>query len=112
MSDKTQALRRRPNIRHLQLQGISIHPGRREVRVADRPIVTTATEFEILHYLAQHAGWVFTRNQLLDAVHGPDHPVTDRSIDVVIVGLRKRLGKHGDLIETVRGVGYRFRDSA
>ena len=62
--------------------------------------------------LASHAGWVFTRNQLVAAVHGPDYPVTDRSIDVLIAGVRKKLGPSSQLIETVRGVGYRFQDAA
>ncbi|MGI6272116.1 MAG: winged helix-turn-helix domain-containing protein, partial [Anaerohalosphaeraceae bacterium] len=54
--------------------------------------------------------WVFTRYQIVDAVHGSDYPVTDRSVDVQIVGLRKKLGSAGDYIETVRGVGYRFKE--
>ena len=94
----------------LTLQDLTIHPGKREVRLAGAVIATTATEFDVLLYLAQHSGWVFTRNQLVAAVHGPDYPVTDRSVDVVIVGLRRKLGSRGDWIETVRGVGYRFRD--
>ena len=80
------------------------------MRIAGGVVVTTATEFDVLLYLAQHSGWVFTRGRLVAAVHGPDYPVTDRSVDVVIVGLRKKLGARGDWIETVRGVGYRFRD--
>ena len=52
---------------------------------------------------------VFSRYQIVDAVHGEDYPVTDRSVDVQIVGLRRKLGKYGDLIETVRGVGYRMK---
>ena len=94
----------------LTLQDLTIHPGKREVRIAGVVVATTATEFEVLLYLAQHSGWVFTRGQLVAAVHGPDYPVTDRSVDVVIVGLRKKLGARGDWIETVRCVGYRFRD--
>ena len=89
---------------------LSIHPGKREVRIGDESLSLTATEFAMLNFLAQHPGWVFTRNQLVSAVHGPDYPVTDRSIDVVIAGLRKKLGSGGSLIETVRGVGYRFHD--
>ena len=94
----------------LTLQDLTIHPGKREVRIAGGVVATTATEFDVLLYLAQRSGWVFTRGQLVAAVHGPDYPVTDRSVDVVIVGLRKKLGARGDWIETVRGVGYRFRD--
>ena len=91
---------------------LTIHPGRREVRVGGRPVRLTATEFSVLQFLASHAGWVFTRDQLIAAVHGPDYPVTDRSIDVLIAGVRKKLADSSQLIETVRGVGYRFQDAA
>jgi len=65
----------------------------------------------VLYYLARRPGWVFTRTQIVDAVRGDDYPVTDRSVDVQIVGLRKKLGPHGGAyIETVRGVGYRFKE--
>jgi len=94
----------------LTIHNISIHPGRHEVRVNDAPLDLTYTEFRILQFLARRPGWVFTRYQIVDAVHGPDHIVTDRSVDVQIVGLRKKLGEAGDYIETVRGVGYRFRE--
>jgi two-component system phosphate regulon response regulator PhoB len=53
---------------------------------------------------------VFTRTQIVDAVRGADYSVTERAVDVQIVGLRRKLGEAGALIETVRGVGYRFRD--
>lgn len=86
-----------------------IHPGRREVLLNGRPVELTFTEFGILHFLASRAGWVFTRTQIVDAVRGDDYFVTDRSVDVQIVGLRKKLGPAGKYIETVRGVGYRFR---
>jgi two-component system phosphate regulon response regulator PhoB len=87
---------------------LSIHPGRREVFVAGRPVSLTYTEFQILLVLASHPGWVFTRNQIIDRVRGEQYPVTDRSVDYQIVGLRKKLGKAGRFIKTVRGVGYRF----
>jgi two-component system phosphate regulon response regulator PhoB len=70
----------------------------------------TSTEFRVLHYLARRPGWVFTRSKIVDAVHGEDYPVTERSVDVQIVGLRKKLGEAQKYIETVRGVGYRFRE--
>jgi two-component system phosphate regulon response regulator PhoB len=59
----------------------------------------------------RNPGWVFSRNQIIDAVRGKDYPVTERSVDVQILGLRKKLGEAGNRIETVRGVGYRFQDS-
>lgn len=92
----------------ISLPGLSIDPERVEVRVDDKPIELTATEFRILHFLALKPGWVFSRAQIVDAVRGEDYPVTDRSVDVHIVSLRRKLGKYGDLIGTVRGVGYRF----
>jgi two-component system phosphate regulon response regulator PhoB len=70
----------------------------------------TYTEFQVLSFLARRPGWVFTRTQIVDAVRGDDYPVTDRSVDVQIVGLRKKLGDSGHYIETVRGVGYRFKE--
>jgi len=80
------------------------------VRVAGELVSLTASQFAILLFLAERPGWVFTRSQIINAVKGADYPVTERSVDVQIVGLRKKLGVAGDLIETVRGVGYRFQD--
>ncbi|HLA41742.1 MAG TPA: response regulator transcription factor [Candidatus Glassbacteria bacterium] len=94
----------------LQIHDLIIHPGRHEVRVFEDKIDLTSTEFKILHFLARRPGWVFTRKQIVDAVHGMNYPVTDRSIDFQIVGLRKKLGDAGSNIETIRGVGYRFRE--
>ena len=94
----------------LQIRKLEIHPGRREVLVNGEPVQLTFTEFGILNFLARRPGWVFTRSQIVDAARGDDYFVTDRSVDVQIVGLRKKLGPAGTDIETVRGVGYRFRD--
>jgi two-component system alkaline phosphatase synthesis response regulator PhoP len=94
----------------LQAHGIVISPQRHEVLVQGKPVTLTHTEFRLLHYLARRPGWVFTRQQIIDAVRGDNYPVTDRSVDVQVVGLRKKLGASGDCIETVRGVGYRFRE--
>ncbi|TWI71655.1 two component transcriptional regulator, winged helix family [Desulfobotulus alkaliphilus] len=94
----------------LEAGGLIIHPGRHEVLADGEPLSLTWSEFQILHFLARRPGWVFTRTQIVDAIHGDDYPVTDRSVDVQIVGLRKKLGPHGKRIETVRGVGYRFRE--
>jgi two-component system, OmpR family, alkaline phosphatase synthesis response regulator PhoP len=88
----------------------SLDPGRHEVFIDGSHVDLTSTEFKILHLLMKKAGWVFTRYQIVDNVHGEDYPVTDRSVDVQIAGLRKKLGEWGTFIETVRGVGYRFRD--
>ncbi len=89
---------------------IEIDPGKRKVTVNGKTIELTFTEFEILRFLCTHPGWVFTRNDIVDKVHGDNYPVTDRSIDVQIVGLRKKLGTAGKYIETVRGVGYRMQE--
>lgn len=96
----------------IEFPGLLIHPGRHEVRTNDKPTDLSVTEFKLLHYLARRPGWVFTRDQIISAVHGSDYPVTDRSVDVQIVGLRKKLGDAGQCIETVRGVGYRFREQS
>ncbi len=89
---------------------IVIDPGRHEVLVAGQSVVLTHTEFQILHLLARRPGWVYTRYQIVNQVRGDDAIVTDRSVDVQIVGLRKKLGDAGAYIETVRGVGYRFKE--
>ncbi len=94
----------------LRIHDLEIDPGRHEVLVNEKPVQLTFTEFGILNYLARRPGWVFTRFQIVEAVRGEDHPVTDRSVDVQIVGLRKKLGPAGKYIETVRGVGYRFKE--
>jgi len=95
----------------IQGHELKLHPGRREVEAGGQQINLTFTEFQVLYYLASRPGWVFTRAQIVDAVRGDDYPVTDRSVDVQIVGLRKKLGVYGKYIETVRGVGYRFREA-
>jgi two-component system phosphate regulon response regulator PhoB len=91
-------------------KGIHIHPGQRKVTAGGVPLELTFTEFNILEYLARRPGWVFTRSQIVDSVRGSDYYVTERSVDVHILGLRKKLGDFGDVIETVRGVGYRFKE--
>lgn len=90
---------------------LTIHPGRHEVHVKNKRVDLTSTEFRLLRFLARRPGWVYTRHQILQGVHGDDYLITDRAVDVQIVGLRKKLGTAGALIETVRGVGYRFRDA-
>ncbi len=94
----------------LKIHDIVVNPVRHEVLIKGNPLVLTATEFGILHFMARRPGWVFSRDQIISAVKGDDYPVTERSVDVQIVGLRKKLGDSGDLIETVRGVGYRFKE--
>ena len=96
----------------IRIGGIEIDAGRHEVLIDGKPVRLTFTEYEILSFLARRPGWVFTRYQIVEAVRGDEYAVTDRSVDVQIVGLRKKLGRHGSLVETVRGVGYRFKEPA
>jgi two-component system, OmpR family, alkaline phosphatase synthesis response regulator PhoP len=94
----------------IQRHDLVIHPGRHEVLVRGVPVDLTHTELRLLHFLARRPGWVFTRNQIIDEVHGEDYAVTDRSVDVFVAGLRRKLGDCGKYVETVRGVGYRFKE--
>lgn len=94
----------------LNLDKLSIDPIRHQVTVQGEPADLTATEFRVLHFLARKPGWVFTRQQIVDAVKGEDYAVTERSVDVQMVGLRRKLGPCADYIETIRGVGYRFKE--
>lgn len=89
---------------------LKIHSGKREVSISGDMLDLTYTEFQILHLLITNPGWVYTRNQIIEAIRGDNYPVTDRSIDFQIVGLRKKLKDYGRYISTVRGVGYRFKD--
>jgi len=94
----------------VKVHDLKIHPGRHEVMFKGKPVELTHTEFRILHLLARRPGWVYTRGQVIDALRGAGYPVTDRSVDVHVVALRKNLGAGGKFIETVRGVGYRFKE--
>lgn len=99
-----------PNSDLINIHSISIDVCRHKVEVDGQDLSLTFTEFKVLQLLTQQPGRVFTRYQIVDAVHGDDYPVTDRSVDVQIVGLRKKLGDAGKYIETVRGIGYRFKE--
>ncbi len=94
----------------VKVHGLVIDPSRHEAAMNGKPVSLTLTEFNILHTLARRPGLVFTRYQIVDAIHGDDYLVTDRAVDVQIVALRRKLGACGKLIETVRGVGYKFKD--
>ena len=95
----------------IKLNDLVIYTGRREVRIKDKTISLTFMEFQILHLLTSKPGWVFTRQQIVNAIRSDDHRIASRSIDVHIVSLRKKLGPYGKYIETVRAVGYRFADA-
>jgi two-component system phosphate regulon response regulator PhoB len=92
-----------------RVHDIEINVKRHEVLISGTKINLTSTEFRILRLLAGRPGWVFSRDQIVGAVHDQEYAVTDRSVDVMIVGLRRKLGKAGQYIETVRGVGYRMK---
>jgi two-component system phosphate regulon response regulator PhoB len=89
---------------------VTIEQSRHEVLVSGKAVEITALEMRILATLARHPGRVFTRYQIVEATQGTGVGVTDRSVDVHIVSLRRKLGGAANLIETVRGVGYRFAE--
>jgi two-component system phosphate regulon response regulator PhoB len=95
----------------IQRSDLTIDARKHLVMAKGNPVQLTFTEFELLCLLASRPGWAFTRSQIVDAVRGYNYSVTDRSVDVQIVGLRRKLGPCGHYIETVRGVGYRFRET-
>ncbi|HMP76333.1 MAG TPA: response regulator transcription factor [Kiritimatiellia bacterium] len=101
----------RADMERIDIGDLVINPGRHEVLYKGRAVPQlTFTEFGILHHLARHPGWVFNRHQIVAGVRGEDYPVTDRAVDVQVAGLRKKLGDAAEYVQTVRGVGYRFRD--
>jgi len=95
--------------RHIHVGNLRIDPAMFNVNVQGRDIRLTKMEFGILNTLAENEGRVLTRKQLLKAVQGNVETVTDRTIDVHLASLRKKLGDTGYLIQTVRGVGYRLK---
>jgi len=94
----------------VHIDGLLLEPRKFSAMLEGKPLGLTAGEYRLLHFLASHRGWVFTRYQIVDAIRGEGYVVTERAIDVQVAGLRKKLGDYGNYIETVRGVGYRFRD--
>lgn len=100
----------RPPAEIINVHDIEMHSGKRQVRVKGKPVELTYTEYQVLELLMKNAGWVFSRYEIVDAVRGEDYPVTDRSVDVQIVGLRRKLGASGKHIETIRGFGYRLKE--
>ncbi len=95
---------------YIKIHEIQIDTSKHEVISSGTPLLLSVTEFAILEFLARNPGWVFSRNQIIGAVKGEDYPVTERSVDVQILGLRKKLGNQGHMIETVRGIGYRMKE--
>ncbi len=114
---RVRAVLRRSNDAKVDSEGrIAVHelvadPGRFQATLAGQSLDLTKDEFQLLCFLARHPGWVFTRYQIVNGVKGDNYVVTERAVDVRIVGLRKKLGRFSDYVETVRGVGYRFKES-
>lgn len=94
----------------IEIGPLAIDTARHEVRINDSAERFTATEFRLLYFLATHPGRVFSRDQLISNVIGDGAIVLDRNIDVHIRSIRKKLGSARDMVETIRGVGYRFLD--
>ena len=94
-----------------QQGNIRLDADRHAVSCNGKPLDLFATEFSLLQHFLAHPDIVFTRGQIISAIKGTDYPVTDRSVDVQILGLRKKMGEAGEMIETIRGVGYRLRTS-
>jgi two-component system alkaline phosphatase synthesis response regulator PhoP len=108
-------LRRRNEPEHVQqiltFADYTMEVSRYLFRKKDKQIPLTLSEFGILRRLLSNQGKVLTRNQLLDDIQNDDAFIIDRNVDVHIASLRKKLGSSFDAIETVRGVGYRFKDN-
>ena len=94
----------------LKIHGISMDIKKHEIICGEENVILSMTEFGILEFLVRNPGWVFSRNQIIEAVKGSDYPVTERAVDVQILGLRKKLKDQGKFIETIRGIGYRMRE--
>jgi len=92
------------------IHGISIDISKHEVQIDNKPVAFTATEFKILRFFTTQPGRVFTRDQLLKDAMG-DSYIVDRNVDVHIKTIRKKMGKYREYLETVRSVGYRFREN-
>ncbi len=92
----------------VRLGKLTLDPRRHQVWCGEHEVRLSATEFAILRFLASHPEWVYSRAQIIDAIHGTDYAVTERAVDVQVLGLRRKLGECGDCIRTVRGVGYRL----
>ena len=94
----------------ISISGLLIDKDNHTVVLDNRKLDLTFSEFKLLELLASKPGKVFSRNQIIEFGFGTDYYVTDRSVDVKIVGLRKKLGKYETMIETIRSVGYKFNE--
>jgi DNA-binding response OmpR family regulator len=101
----------RPQPEIIRQGDLTIDPASHQVCCGDRKIELTATEYRLLQFLASHSGFVYSRSALIDGALGSDVTVLERTIDVHIMSLRRKLGECGEWIETIRGFGYKFRES-
>lgn len=92
----------------VEVGGVRMDPERHEVIADGKQVDLTATEFNLLRLLMSRPGRVYTRQQIIESIHDGFAAVTDRSVDVQVVSLRRKLGEAGERVQTVRGVGYRF----
>ncbi len=93
----------------VQTHGITIDPAKWRVLIEGAPVSLTSHQFRVLHYLVRNAGRTLTRQQIIEAIHGLDSTVSEHSVNAQVFALRRVLGNHGNLIQTERGVGYRFQ---
>lgn len=98
------------NMDQIVRHGIKIVPETHRVYVDNDPVEMTYSEFKLLELLAKRPGKVFSRMDIIEKINGENYFPTERSVDVQVVGLRKKLGPYKQLVETVRSVGYRFKD--
>jgi DNA-binding response OmpR family regulator len=92
----------------ITIHDLQLNPHTFRATIRGEDIHLTPTEFNLLKILAERPGWVFSRNKLLDLLWGEEKVVLDRTIDVHIMGLRKKMGDYGKLIKVIRGIGYKL----
>jgi two-component system, OmpR family, alkaline phosphatase synthesis response regulator PhoP len=92
----------------IKVNDVTIDFNQHQVFIKQRPVDLTISEFDILHLLAKKPGWVFSRTKIIEEIRGEGSEITERSIDVQVVGLRKKMGRAGNMIKTVRGIGYKI----
>lgn len=108
---RVKSVLRREQKKSLSYLGVSLDEDKRKVLIDEQNVTLTSSEFEVLKYLISSPGHVFTRGQIVNSIRGHNHAITDRSVDTLLVSLRKKMGEKGKLIETVWGVGYRFKEN-
>ena len=93
----------------IRLDGFEMIPAKRSLNINGKSIQLSNMEYQIFHTLVKRPGWTFSRNQIIDLIRGGKQQISERSVDVQIAGIRKKLGKYGKYVETVRMIGYRYR---